>query len=68
MTRDRAVGRRRFVWLVPPVRIIVNDRHVTLVGVVFSEVEKRVAEDIARQTVGVRSLQNHLEVQGKTRS
>ncbi len=54
--------------LVPPVRIIVNDRHVTLVGVVFSEVEKRVAEDIVRQTVGVRSTQNDLEVQGKTKS
>jgi len=49
--------------LVPPVRIIVNDRHVILVGVVFSEVEKRVAEDIVRQTVGVRSVQNHLEVE-----
>ncbi len=54
--------------LVPPVRIIVANLHVTLSGVVFSEVEKRVAEDIVRQTVGVRSTQNHLEVQGKTRS
>ncbi len=51
-----------------PVHIIVDSLRVTLAGTVFSEVEKRQAEHIARQTVGVLSVQNNLEVQGQTRS
>ena len=51
-----------------PIHIIVDNLRVTLAGTVFSEVEKRQAEHIARQTFGVLSLQNNLEVQGKTRS
>ena len=51
--------------LVPPVRIIVDNLHVTLSGVVFSEVEKRVAADIVRQTPGVLSFQNNLEIAGQ---
>ena len=51
-----------------PVHIIVDNLHVTLAGTVFSEVEKRQAEHGARQTFGVLSVQNNLEVQGKTRS
>ena len=51
--------------LVPPVRIIVDNLHVTLSGVVFSEVEKRVAADIVRQTPGVLSFQNNLEIEGQ---
>ncbi len=50
---------------VPPVHIIVDHLHVTLSGVVFSEVEKRVAEDIVRQTVGVLSFQNNLDIEGQ---
>ena len=49
--------------VVPPVRIIVNNLHVTLSGVVFSEVEKRVAADIVQQTVGVLTFQNNLDVE-----
>ncbi len=52
--------------LVPPVHIIVANLHVTLSGVVFSEVEKRVAADIARQTPGVLSFQNNLVIEGQT--
>ena len=51
-----------------PVHIIVDSLRVTLAGTVFSEVEKRQAEHLARQTVGVLSVQNNLEVQGQTRS
>ena len=51
--------------LVPPVHIIVDSLHVTLSGVVFSEVEKRVAADIVRQTPGVLSFQNTLEIEGQ---
>ena len=54
--------------LVPPVRIIVDNLHVTLSGVVFSEVEKRVAADIVRHTPGVLSFQNNLEIEGQTSS
>ncbi len=43
--------------------IIVDHLRVTLAGTVFSEVEKRRAEHIARQTFGVLSLQNNLEVE-----
>ena len=45
-----------------PVHIIVDSLRVTLAGTVFSEVEKRQAEHVARQTVGVLSVQNNLEV------
>ncbi len=51
-----------------PVHIIVDSLHVTLAGTVFSEVEKRQAEHGARQTVGVLSVQNNLEVKLKKRS
>ena len=56
------------VRIAAPVHIIVDSLRVTLAGTVSSEVEKRQAEHRARQTVGVLSLQNNLEVQGKTRS
>ncbi len=51
-----------------PLHIIVNNLRVTLAGTVFSEVEKRQAEHITRQTFGVLSLQNNLEVELKKRS
>ena len=56
------------VRIAAPVHIIVDNLRVTLAGTVFSEVEKRQAEHGARQTFGVLSVQNNLEVQGKTRS
>ena len=60
--------------LMPHVRIaarlhiIVDHLHVTLAGTVFSEVEKWRAEHVARQTFGVLSLQNNLEVELTMRS
>ena len=51
-----------------PIHIIVDSLRVTLAGTVVSEVEKRQAEHRARLTFGALSLQNNLEVQGKTRS
>ena len=56
------------VRIAAPVHIIVDNLHVTLAGTVFSEVEKRQAEHGARQTFGVLSVQNNLEVQGQTSS
>jgi osmotically-inducible protein OsmY len=38
----------------------VENGHVTLTGVVNSEVERRVAEAIARSTFGVFSVDNRL--------
>jgi len=46
----------------PPVHIIVEHGNVTLTGVVFSEVERRTAEAIARSTFAVMSVTNKLEV------
>ncbi len=51
-----------------PVHIIVDNLRVTLAGTVFSEVEKRQAEHIVRQTHGVLSLDNNLEVELNMRS
>jgi hypothetical protein len=49
----------------PPLHIIVDNLHVTLTGAVFSEVEKRVVEDIVPHTVGVLTLENTLALDGK---
>ena len=46
-----------------PVHIIVDHLRVTLAGTVFSEVEKRQAEHLARLTFGVLSVQNNLDVE-----
>jgi hyperosmotically inducible protein len=46
----------------PPVHIIVEHGKVTLTGVVFSEVERRVAESIARSTFAVMSVTNKLRI------
>ena len=51
----------------PPIRIIVEHLHVTLAGVVFSEVEKRVAADIVQQTVGVLTFRNNLAIESETK-
>ena len=50
------------IRIAPPVHIIVDKLLVTLTGSVFSEVEKRVAADIVRHTVGVLAFRNNLEV------
>jgi osmotically-inducible protein OsmY len=46
----------------PPIHIIVENGRVTLTGVVNSELERRVAENIARQTFGVFSVENKLKL------
>jgi osmotically-inducible protein OsmY len=46
----------------PPVHIIVEDGHVTLTGQVDSEIQRRKAEIIARDTFGVFSVDNAIEV------
>ena len=52
---------------IPPIRIIVDNLHVTLAGVVNSEVDKRVAADIVRQTAGVLTFRNNLETRRSRR-
>ena len=47
----------------PPVHIIVEHGNVTLTGVVFSEVERRKAEAIARSTFAVMSVTNRLRIE-----
>ena len=45
-----------------PIRIIVEDRHVKLYGVVDSDMDKHIAELKASQISGVFSVENHLLV------
>jgi hyperosmotically inducible protein len=47
----------------PPVHIIVEHGHATLTGVVFSEVERRTAEVIARSTFAVMGVTNKLRIE-----
>jgi hyperosmotically inducible protein len=47
----------------PPVHIVVEHGNVTLTGVVFSEVERRKAEAIARSTFAVMSVTNKLRIE-----
>lgn len=47
----------------PPLHIIVENSRVSLVGVVNSEVERRMAETIARSTFGVLSVDNQLRIE-----
>ena len=49
----------------PLVHIIVEHGHVTLTGIVFSEVERRKAEAIARSTFAVMSVTNKLRIETK---
>ena len=49
----------------PPVHIIVEHGNVTLTGVVFSEVERRKAEAIARSTFAVMSVNNKLRIESE---
>jgi hyperosmotically inducible periplasmic protein len=49
----------------PPVHVIVNNGHVTLVGYVRSPAEKIKAESIARSATGVLALENKVQVVGR---
>ena len=52
----------------PPIHIVVENGHVTLTGVVNSEVERRKAESVARTTFGVFSVDNKLQLDSEMRS
>jgi hyperosmotically inducible periplasmic protein len=52
----------------PPIHVVVQGGHVTLKGVVNSEVERRTAESKARSTTGVFSVKNELRLDRETRS
>jgi osmotically-inducible protein OsmY len=52
----------------PPIHIVVENGHVTLTGVVNSEVERRKAEMVARTTFGVFSVDNQLRLESEMRS
>jgi hyperosmotically inducible protein len=48
---------------VPPIHIIVNRGHVTLVGVVARQMDKQIAEMQAKSVSGVFSVTNNLQVE-----
>lgn len=50
---------------VPPIHIIVNRGHVTLVGVVARQMDKQVAEMQAKSVSGVFSVTNNLQVENQ---
>ena len=52
----------------PPIHIVVDRGHVTLTGAVNSEVERRMAEVIARSAFGVFSVTNKLRLDSETSS
>jgi hyperosmotically inducible protein len=52
----------------PPIHVVVENGHVTLTGVVNSEVERRKAETVARTTFGVFSVDNQLRLDREMRS
>jgi hyperosmotically inducible protein len=52
----------------PPIHIVVDRGHVTLTGAVNSEVERRVAESIARSAFGVFSVKNNLRLDSEISS
>jgi hyperosmotically inducible periplasmic protein len=51
----------------PPIHIIVDHGHVTLTGVVNSNVERMMAESIARSADGVFSVKNDLKLENDVR-
>jgi osmotically-inducible protein OsmY len=55
-------GLTNYSRAVPPVRILVDHGHVTLVGVVNSQVERQRAELAARQVPGVFSVDNRIRL------
>jgi osmotically-inducible protein OsmY len=52
----------------PPIHVVVEHGHVTLTGVINSEVERRKAEAVARETAGVFSVDNKLRLDRAPRS
>lgn len=52
----------------PPIHVVVEHGHVTLTGVVNSEVERRKAESIARTTFGSFSVENKLRLDSEMRT
>jgi osmotically-inducible protein OsmY len=50
----------------PPIHIVVDRGHVTLTGAVNSEVERRMAEVIARSAFGVFSVNNKLRLDSES--
>lgn len=50
---------------VPPIHIIVNHGHVTLVGVVARQMDKQIAEMQAKSVSGVFSVTNNLQVENQ---
>jgi osmotically-inducible protein OsmY len=52
----------------PPIHIVVDGGHVTLTGAVNSEVERRMAEVIARSAFGVFSVNNKLRLDSEISS
>ena len=52
----------------PPIHIVVDRGHVTLTGAVNSEVERRMAEVIARSAFGVFSVKNNLRLDSEMSS
>jgi hyperosmotically inducible periplasmic protein len=68
----RAIYRDPMFWnyaiqVNPPIHIIVNNGHVTLTGVVNSNVERMMAESIARSADGVFSVENNLRLENDVR-
>jgi hyperosmotically inducible periplasmic protein len=49
-----------------PIRILVDNGHVSLYGVVSTKMDKQVAGLRANQVFGAFSVQNNLEVAGKS--
>ena len=72
-----AIGRRIYrdslfsnyaIQVNPPIHIVVDRGHVTLTGAVNSEVERRMAEVIARSAFGVFSVTNRLRLDSEISS
>jgi osmotically-inducible protein OsmY len=51
------------IQVTPPIHIVVSNGHVILSGVVRSEIERRKAEIIARDTFGVLGVENDLRIE-----
>jgi hyperosmotically inducible protein len=60
--RDEAF--RNYSMVDPPIHVIVNLGHVTLVGVVRAELERIKAESIARSTPGVLAFDDRVQIAG----
>jgi hyperosmotically inducible protein len=52
----------RYSMANPPIHVIVNNGHVTLIGVVRSELERRKAHEAARFVFGVLALDDRVKL------